>query len=822
MRKILVLVMFVVASIFLVACNDLPTITLDETPTPTPVEETPTPTPVEETPTPTPVVDTEAPIFSGISTIDVFIGSVFDPKAGVTANDNIDGDLTSAITVTGTVDVNVAGTYILTYRVEDAAGNFTQRERIVNVSALANFVNGDFSQGLTGWATWFNESQDVLAEYSTEGNSAIIDVKEQSILKDNNWWDVQLSQRTLNLKQFESYTLIFTVRAEANRKMMVQVQGGGLPQKPIGEYLVSVTTEDVTYELDFFAKGEGVGVELQFALGTFHKVLDVPLEEQVVLGKVYITNVQIVPGPELQNQAPTLSGVTNVLLPVGANEFVIKSGITVSDDRDVLNIEQVTFEDVSAVPFSFPAVKGTYEFLFTATDSEGLSTTATRFVYVADPFEIANGNFQDVDPITGIPVGWESWFEPTNGGLAINVVEGVVEIDILKANSTEMGGFIWQNQFKIMNLAAFKGSYGLKFDVKADVARKFVVAMEGDGGIGLENEQRVVNATTGWTTISWEFVISQDATQMNRNIQFWFGTLSAIEGLSAADDILTKVYIRNVSVLSYNEEPIDLALGINANLLFDLPIVQGFWNSQTWATISPDTDALYNRFISIDYKFSRAELPYGTKIVISEGYQFRANFWVEKDTFVNTNRRASNLTNQTLVIDETWWGADNFVSFTISVVGTPLINERKMEVSSKFNIYLQYEELDMTFVSGYYDSKNAHTLYSGTSLANNFIANQTRLSKADVPVGSIIMIKEGYQYRVNQWAQLEGTGLSTNFRSANLTTPMVVVTEAWWANGQNFVAFNLSQLGTPNISAKVEEVAQMFTIYVPKALPAAD
>jgi len=779
MRKILVLVMFLVGSVFLVACNNTTPTETEETPTPT-VE---TPIPTEETPTPTPVVDLEAPVFTGISTVDIVTGQAFDPRAGITATDNIDGDLTSAITITGEVNINVAGTYILTYRVEDAAGNFTQRERIVNVSGLANFVNGDFSDGLTGWATWFNQSQDVEALYSTEGNTAIIDILEQSIVKDNNWWDVQLSQRTLSLKQFESYTLIFTVRAEANRKMMVQIQGGGLPQKPIGELMVDVTTEDYTYEIDFFAKGDGVGVELQFALGTFHKVNGVPEEQKVVLGKVFISNVQIVPGPELQNQAPTLSGVTNVLLPVGANEFVIKSGITVSDDRDVLSIEQVTFEDVSAVPFALPAQKGTYEFLFTATDSEGLTTTATRFVYVAEPFEIVNGNFQDVDPITGLPVGWESWYEETHGGLDITVNEGVVEIDILKADSAQMGGHIWQNQFKIMNLAAFKGSYGLKFDVKADVARKFVVAMEGNGGVGLPNESRVVNATTGWTTISWEFIVANNATQMNRNIQFWFGTLSGLEGFTADDDILTKVYIRNVSVQIYQDEPIDLDLGINAKLIYDLPIVQGFWNSQTWATISPDTDALYNRFISIDYKFSRDELPFGTKIVIAEGYQFRANFWVDKDTHVNTNRRANNLTNQTLVIDEAWWGTDNFVSFTISVVGTPFINERKMEVASMFNIYLQYEELEMTFVSGYYDSKNAHTLYSGTTLANNFIANQTRLSKADLPVGSIIMIKEGFQYRVNLWAQLEGTGLATNFRSANLTTPMVVVNDAWWVDG---------------------------------------
>ena len=50
------------------------------------------------------------------------------------AVDNYDGDLTSSIVVTGSVDTNTVGTYILSYDVTDTNGNVaTTVNRTVNV-----------------------------------------------------------------------------------------------------------------------------------------------------------------------------------------------------------------------------------------------------------------------------------------------------------------------------------------------------------------------------------------------------------------------------------------------------------------------------------------------------------------------------------------------------------------------------------------------------------------------------------------------------------------------------------------------------------------
>jgi len=55
-------------------------------------------------------------------------------EPGVDAHDARDGNLTANVTVTGTVDVNSTGTYVLTYSVADAAGNTDSKTRTVTVT----------------------------------------------------------------------------------------------------------------------------------------------------------------------------------------------------------------------------------------------------------------------------------------------------------------------------------------------------------------------------------------------------------------------------------------------------------------------------------------------------------------------------------------------------------------------------------------------------------------------------------------------------------------------------------------------------------------
>ena len=83
--------------------------------------------------------DTTAPVITliGSSTINLTVGDTYT-DAGVTATDDVDGDLTSSITSSGAVDTSTVGTYTLVYSVSDAAGNTTTLTRTVIVSAVAS------------------------------------------------------------------------------------------------------------------------------------------------------------------------------------------------------------------------------------------------------------------------------------------------------------------------------------------------------------------------------------------------------------------------------------------------------------------------------------------------------------------------------------------------------------------------------------------------------------------------------------------------------------------------------------------------------------
>ena len=94
------------------------------------------------------VVDTTAPVITllGDNPMTIEVGSTFtDP--GATASDAGDGDLTSSIVVTGSVDTSTLGTYTLTYNVSDASGNVadpvTRTVNVVDTTAPVITLLGD-------------------------------------------------------------------------------------------------------------------------------------------------------------------------------------------------------------------------------------------------------------------------------------------------------------------------------------------------------------------------------------------------------------------------------------------------------------------------------------------------------------------------------------------------------------------------------------------------------------------------------------------------------------------------------------------------------
>lgn len=85
-----------------------------------------------------PKLDSVAPVITllGDAEMKVNIGQSFS-EPGFTASDDMAGDLTQSVIVSGTVDTNTFGTYTLTYQVSDNYRNFCEVKRIVHVGDFA-------------------------------------------------------------------------------------------------------------------------------------------------------------------------------------------------------------------------------------------------------------------------------------------------------------------------------------------------------------------------------------------------------------------------------------------------------------------------------------------------------------------------------------------------------------------------------------------------------------------------------------------------------------------------------------------------------------
>ncbi|MEZ6932277.1 immunoglobulin-like domain-containing protein [Aeromonas sp. S16(2024)] len=113
------------------------------------------------------------PVFSGVSDTTLELGTPFDPMTGVSAHDEEDGDLTAQIKVSGSVDSNRVGRYILTYQVSDSAGQLVTQQRNVTVKeqgaicenswdAKKVYVGGDIvSHNGKNWlAGWWTQNEE--------------------------------------------------------------------------------------------------------------------------------------------------------------------------------------------------------------------------------------------------------------------------------------------------------------------------------------------------------------------------------------------------------------------------------------------------------------------------------------------------------------------------------------------------------------------------------------------------------------------------------------------------------------------------------------
>lgn len=80
--------------------------------------------------------DTVAPAINGVKNLSTTVGTEISLTDGITVADDMDGDLTASLIVSGGVDFNTAGDYNITYTATDKSGNASSVPAVVTVAEV--------------------------------------------------------------------------------------------------------------------------------------------------------------------------------------------------------------------------------------------------------------------------------------------------------------------------------------------------------------------------------------------------------------------------------------------------------------------------------------------------------------------------------------------------------------------------------------------------------------------------------------------------------------------------------------------------------------
>lgn len=309
------------------------------------------------------VTDEIAPVLSGVTDATLEVGDTFDNMTGVTATDETDGDVTTDIVVTGTVNLTMAGTYTLTYTVKDAADNETTGSRTITVTAPVVVDVPDW--------TGYGYTVEVTGDTETVTYADVVG---------SAWWN---NNAQLPLDSFDGtkdavkYEFIGT----EGHTYMFKIEGDG--KNVESEFVVATgVLQSVTAPLTSLSETERSALNL---LVLFITTGDASGTVQIVSWEA----VNLADAPDTIK--PTVDGAGNAV--VHLNEvFDTAAGVTATDETDgdvTTGIVITGTVDVTTV--------GDYDVTYTVSDEAGNETVVVRTVSVIDTMWIGYGFDVSVD-----------------------------------------------------------------------------------------------------------------------------------------------------------------------------------------------------------------------------------------------------------------------------------------------------------------------------------------------------------------------------------------------------------------------------------------
>lgn len=247
-------------------------------------------------------------------------------------------------------------------------------------------------------------------------------------------------------------------------------------------------------------------------------------------------------------------------------------------------------------------------------------------------------------------------------------------------------------------------------------------------------------------------------------------------------------------------------------------------------------------FVATAKRFTKEELPVGSVILLKSGWQYRAEAWT--DDVVQTSRPEIT-TSARIDVDNAWWENYKYRAFNIAKIGTPYLTGKFSEAVDALKIYVpngtpvttlpSTMETDKTILNdngkniddmkrfvftpviGFYNCTLTTTPEIQVSHAwNNRFVSSNALTKTQLPVGSVIIIDEGWQCRPDGWIGEQKTSARPEIVYARTETTIISVTDEWWADF-TIRALIIAKIGNPNpdLNDNPYSALEHVRIYVP-------
>ena len=426
--------------------------------------------------------DKDAPLLTGTQNKAIVVGdTLFKLTDGVTANDTTDGDLTSKIEITGTIDPWTLGDYEIVYSVKDESGNEAKATRKIT-DGLGVFQ--------------FDEPQDKTFE------------------KDGNDYKFAVSLDGFNeqLASFALAKLSFKVNAGAACELVPSITNGTAQDK----LALKAGDNEVTIYFRVNAAIADGALKLAAPNGatlTFSNV-------KFAFGEAKDTEAPVISVPE--DQEVVLPGT---LTDLAALKSFVLNGVSAQDNIDGIVTSKLDVDFTGIDVGNCFEEKEVTIFAVDNSGNRGEVKRTVQFVKVYDTKLIK-------DPTFTTP--YEPYDENTHIGWGLNGGGGDPELKIqdgmLVHHNRTNDNPGWDSAsspfFRTTTeyLTAYNW-YMLKFDVKAEVARKMTVriGLETTEALGwIENFSGAFNTpfnlTTDWQTCYVVFYVHAEESQAGYDV----------------------------------------------------------------------------------------------------------------------------------------------------------------------------------------------------------------------------------------------------------------------------------------------------------------